>query len=135
MRVARYEPDGDGFVTIHTWDLIEEGNSFDTICGVSEPFGPGAYSNVEVPLFEEGSGYSSHAFDQSRLQEDQPLVAVPHRDVNHNGTFDFVAAAHDIPFTHGTHVRNDLPFPGAVNDWADVKVVADNGRRGGRSPD
>ncbi|SFG14516.1 hypothetical protein SAMN04488063_1562 [Halopelagius inordinatus] len=138
VRVARYEPKGDGFITIHTWDLIEEQNGSDTICGVSGLFEPGEYSNVEVQLFDDGTGYSPAFGDRERLEEDQPLVAVPHRDRNDNGSFDFVTEenpAHaDIPFTNGTQVRDDLPVDGATNDWADVKVVSDN-RNDGTSED
>ncbi|MEF8861305.1 MAG: hypothetical protein V5A29_15825 [Haloarculaceae archaeon] len=130
VRVARYVSKGDGFITIHTWDLIDDQNGPDTICGVSGFFGPGEYSNVTVELFDEGSGYSPAFGDRARLKEDQRLVAVPHRDMNHNGSFDFVTAenpAHaDIPFTNGTRARDDLPVDGAVNDWAEVKLVTDN---------
>lgn len=126
LRVARYEPKGDGFITIHTWGLITRGDAANTICGVTGPFGPGRYSNVEVRLFEDGTGYSDAFGDQDRLEESQPLVAVPHRDMNHNSSFE---KGTDIPFTNGTQVRNDLPLDGAVNDWADVKVVPDNRKR------
>lgn len=132
VRVARLVTRGDGFITIHTWDLIEEQNGPDTICGVAGPFGPGEYSNVEVPLFDEGTGYSPAFGDRDRLEETQRLVAVPHRDMNHSGSFEFVTEENpghaDIPFTNGRQVRDDLPVDGAVNDWAEVKVVTDRGR-------
>lgn len=128
VTVAKYEPKGDGFITIHTWDLIDEQDGPGTICGVSELIEPGKHRNIEVTLFEDDTGYSPEFADQQRLEADQRLVAVPHRDIEHTGEFDFTGHEHtDIPFTNGTQVRDDLPVDDAVNDWAYVRVVPDNG--------
>lgn len=118
----------DGFITIHTWDLIDEQDGPNTICGVSHLLTPGDYYGIKVPLFNPGSGYSEAFGEQNRLQETQRLVAVPHRDMNHNGTFDFTGESHiDIPFTRGPAVRTDLPVTNAVNDIDLVKVVENSG--------
>lgn len=115
----------DGFVTIHTMDLIEEEDSLNTIVGVGDVLSPGEYTDVPVSLFRDGSGFSSAFADQDQLEEDRTLVAVPHRDINHSGEFEFEADPHiDVPFTNGTHERDDLPFPGAVNSIADVEVLS-----------
>lgn len=78
---------------------------------------------MDVPLFHGGTGYSD-VFDQDQLDNARHrLVAVPHRDMDHTGEFDFVSTPHrDVPFTNGTQTRTDLPVDGAVNDVARVVV-------------
>lgn len=123
VTVERLRLEADGFITIHTWDLIEKQDGPNTIAGVSKPFEPGEYTEVDVPLFHDGTGYSD-GFDQDQLDNGRHrLVAVPHRDTDHTGDFDFVSTPHrDVPFTNGTQMRTDLPVDGAVNDVARIVV-------------
>lgn len=128
VTVERLDIAADGFITIHTWDLIAEQDGPNTIAGVSELLEAGSYVDVDVRLFDDGTGYSD-VFDQDRLSNGRHrLIAVPHRDIEHTGSFDFTSAPHkDIPFTRGTRVREDLPVDGAVNDEA-VVVVSQGSR-------
>lgn len=137
VRVARTLVEADGFITIHTWDLIAEQNGPDTICGVSGSLEPGEYFDVPVRLFHPRTGYSDAFGDQKRLEESQRLVAVPHRDMNHSGAFEFTEAPHtDVPFTNGPEARTDLPVDDAVNDVASVSVGrSEDEPDGERKPD
>lgn len=120
----------DGFITIHTWDLVAEQDGAGTIIGVSRLLEAGEdgegqeYKNEEVALFDTGTGFSGEFEGRKRLWKDQTLIAVPHRDINGNGEFDFTTEPHvDIPFTSGSRIREDLPVDGAVNDEARVTVT------------
>lgn len=120
----------DGFITIHTWDLVTEQDGAGTIIGASRLLEAGEdgegkeYKNEEVPLFDSGTGFSSEFEGRHRLWGNQTLIAVPHRDINRNGKFDFTTEPHvDIPFTEGSRMRGDLPVDGAVNDEAHVTVT------------
>lgn len=129
VQVARTLIEAEGFITIHTWDLIEEQDGPNTICGVSKHLDPGEYSNIPVRLFHRSRGYSESFGNQKRLGESQRLIAVPHRDMNHSGEFEFTKAPHtDVPFTNGPEARTDLPVDGAVNDVAAVTVGRPNER-------
>jgi rubrerythrin len=80
-------PDG-GFVAMHNSSLLD-GNVIGSVIGVSQKLDAGTYMNVEVPLY---TGVPGATFDQSALQEDQTLIAMPHRDTNGNGTYDFITS-------------------------------------------
>lgn len=128
VRVDRTLVETDGFITIHTWDLIENQDGPGTIVGVSELLEPGEHLNVPVPLFHDGTGYSPEFEGQRRLERNQRLVAVPHRDMEHTGGFEFAHGEHtDIPFTNGPQTNTNLPVDGAVNDVATVTVGQGNG--------
>lgn len=132
VRVARTLVEADGFITIHTWDLIAKQDGPNTICGVSRLLEPGEYFDVPVKLFHGRTGYSEAFGDQKRLEESQQLIAVPHRDVNHSGAFEFTEAPHtDVPFTDGPETRFDLPVDDAVNDVASVTVDRSDDRLNG----
>lgn len=123
VTVARTYLEGDGFITIHTWDLIAEQDSPGTIVGVSELLTPGEYKNITVNLFADGTGSSPGFEGQERLEGTQKLVAVPHRDVTGTGEVEFTGEnGHDIPFQNGPASRDDLPVPSAVNDVGTVTV-------------
>lgn len=126
--VDRLEIEANGFITIHTWDLIAEQDGPNTIAGVSDLLTPGVHHDAAVNLFEDGTGYSD-SFDQDRLElGTHRLLAVPHRDVSGTGEFEFAGDSHtDIPFTNGPQTRSDLPVDGAVNDVADVVVSRGRG--------
>ncbi|WP_331235311.1 DUF7282 domain-containing protein [Natronorarus salvus] len=114
----------DGFITVHTWDLIVEQDGPGTIVGVSRHLEPGEYVDEVVRLIHPTRGFSSAFDDQNRLSEDQRPIVVPHRDMEHIGEFDFAVAPYvDIPFTNGTREREDLPVEGAVNNVASVTVA------------
>lgn len=129
VTVDRTYVEHDGFITIHTWDLITEQDGPGTIIGVSRLLEAGEngegreYVDETVELFDPVTGISEEFEGQERLRESQPLVAVPHRDMAHSGEFDFTTDPHvDIPFTNGNRTRSDLPVEDAVNDVADVTV-------------
>ena len=65
-----------GFVVIHDSSLLV-GEVIESVIGTSEYLEPGTHENVEVTLDEP-------------LEEDETLIAMPHRDTNDNETFDFV---------------------------------------------
>ncbi|MFC4541930.1 hypothetical protein ACFO5R_08315 [Halosolutus amylolyticus] len=65
-----------GFVTIHDSSLLV-GNVIGSVIGTSEYLEPGTHENVTVTLDEP-------------LEEDETLIAMPHRDTNDNQTYDFV---------------------------------------------
>jgi hypothetical protein len=89
-------PDG-GFVAIHNSSLLD-GNVLGSVIGVSEKFDAGTVMNVEIPLY---SGVPGGDYDQSSLQENQTLIAMPHFDSNDNGTYDFITSGgkKDKPYT------------------------------------
>jgi hypothetical protein len=130
LTVDRTYVEHDGFITIHTWNLVAEQNGAGTIIGVSGLLEAGEngegreYRDQEIALFDGGTGFSSEFEGRVRLWDDQTLIAVPHRDINGNGEFDFTTEPHvDIPFTNGSRMRGDLPVDGAVNDQAQVTVT------------
>ncbi|WP_343124879.1 hypothetical protein [Natrinema sp. CBA1119] len=65
-----------GFVTIHDSSLLV-GEVFESVIGTSEYLEAGTHEQVEVTLDEP-------------LEEDETLIAMPHRDTNDNQTYDFV---------------------------------------------
>ena len=65
-----------GFVAMHDETLLE-GDAFGSVVGVSEYLEAGDHSDVEVTLDEP-------------LEENQTLIAMPHRDTNDNQEYDFV---------------------------------------------
>ncbi|WP_226007275.1 DUF7282 domain-containing protein [Natrinema salinisoli] len=75
-----------GFVTIHNSSLLV-GNVFESVIGTSAYLEAGTHENVEITLDEP-------------LEEDETLIAMPHRDTNDNETYDFVETegAADGPF-------------------------------------
>lgn len=90
-------PDG-GFIAMHDSSLLE-GNVAGSVIGVSKKFDASTQTDVNVPLY---SGVPGQDFGgQSRLQEDQTLIAMPHLDTNGNGTYDFITSGgnQDGPYT------------------------------------
>ena len=87
------------FVAIHDASLLE-GNVIGSVIGVSEYLERGEHENVSVELFD----VSGADFAASELTENQTLIAMPHLDTNHNGTYDFVATdgAEDGPYVDET---------------------------------
>ncbi|WP_254764758.1 DUF7282 domain-containing protein [Natrinema marinum] len=65
-----------GFVTIHDSSLLV-GNVIGSVIGTSEYLEAGTHENITITLDEP-------------LEEDETLIAMPHRDTNQNETYDFV---------------------------------------------
>ena len=85
-----------GFVVIR-----RENNDSAPIIGVSRYLAPGSYEDVRIRLFE----VPGRNFSQSRLEEDQELIAMLHRDSDGDRQFDFVRT--DEPLTqNGSVVQN-----------------------------
>ena len=103
-------PDG-GFVAMHDSSLLD-GNVAGSVIGVSEKYDAGTVMKVEIPLY---SGVPGSDFDQSALQEDQTLIAMPHKDTNDNGTYDFITSGGEAD---GAYVQNGS----AVVDDAEISV-------------
>ncbi|OAQ54401.1 hypothetical protein HTG_02315 [Natrinema mahii] len=93
-----------GFVTIHDSSLLV-GDVFESVIGTSAYLEAGTHEQVEVTLDEP-------------LEEDETLIAMPHRDTNDNETYDFVESegAADGPYL----TADDEP----VTDDAVVSVGA-----------
>ncbi|PSP55605.1 hypothetical protein BRC82_04815 [Halobacteriales archaeon QS_1_67_19] len=90
-----------GFVTIHD-DSVEE-TALASVLGTSVYLGPGTHTNVTIILARP-------------IEEDQTLVAMPHRDTNDNEVYDFVLSSGEFD---GPYTADD----GAVTDSAQVTVV------------
>jgi hypothetical protein len=103
-------PDG-GFVAMHDSSLLD-GNVAGSVIGVSEKYDAGTVMKVEVPLY---SGVPGSDFDQSALQEDQTLIAMPHKDTNDNGIYDFITSGGEAD---GAYVQDGS----AVVDDAEISV-------------
>ena len=103
-------PDG-GFVAMHDSSLLD-GNVAGSVIGVSEKYDAGTVMKVEIPLY---SGVPGSDFDQSTLQEDQTLIAMPHKDTNDNGTYDFITSGGEAD---GAYVQDGS----AVVDDAEISV-------------
>ena len=83
-----YLPDG-GFVAIHDSTLTTEDDATGSVIGVSEKLDPGLHNSVTVELFEE-TQVPGATYTQNELQEDQTLIAMPHRDNPDDGIYEFV---------------------------------------------
>jgi hypothetical protein len=89
-------PDG-GFVAIHDSSLLD-GAVVESVIGVSAYLEPGTHEDVEVTLFE---GVDGADFDTDSLEEDDTLIAMPHRDTDGDEEYDFVQndGGNDGPYT------------------------------------
>lgn len=90
-------PEG-GFVAIHDARLLE-GDALGSVVGVSELLDAGEHEDVEVTLFGDVPGAE---FEQSALEETQPLIPMPHLNTNDNESYDFISSegADDGPYTN-----------------------------------
>lgn len=80
----------DGFVVIHDATLLQ-GRVFESVIGVSKRLPAGVQADVAVYLTRPLSGAN------------ETLIAMPHKDSNDNGIYDFVSSqgAQDGPFKGG----------------------------------
>jgi hypothetical protein len=94
-----------GFVAIHNESLLQ-GNAVGSVIGVSSFQTSGAKQDVEIDLFNVPGAN----FNQSSLEENKTLIAMPHLDTDSDGNYDFVSSsgAEDGPYTdNGTPVTDD----------------------------
>ncbi|WP_254530949.1 DUF7282 domain-containing protein [Natrinema gelatinilyticum] len=102
-----------GFVTIHNSSLLV-GNTIGSVIGTSEYLEAGTHENVTITLDDP-------------LEEDETLIAMPHRDTNQNQTYDFVETEglEDGPFltADGEPVTDDAVV--TVETAADEEPVDD----------
>ena len=114
-------PEG-GFVAIH--------NESGAVIGVSESLEAGTTENVEVPLFE---GVEGTEFNQSELENDSALTAMPHYD--RNGSLGFaplILQDQTQPPANAAAVRLAHAVPGAgpvdvtVGEGNNSTVLFDN---------
>jgi uncharacterized surface protein with fasciclin (FAS1) repeats len=94
-----YVPE-NGFVAIHDSTLFD-GVVQGSVIGVSEQLEPGVHNDVPVALFDEER--TGGSFEKDSLQTDQTLIAMPHKDTNDNGSYDFLTSngAEDGAYTEG----------------------------------
>jgi PGF-CTERM protein len=87
VTVASVTLSDGGFVTIHDSTLLD-GDALGSVRGTSTYLGPGTHTDVEVTLDEP-------------LEEDDTLVAMPHRDTDGNEAYTFVESegSADGPYT------------------------------------
>jgi hypothetical protein len=114
-------PDG-GFVAIH--------NESGAVIGVSESLEAGTTENVEVPLFE---GVEGTEFNQSELENNSTLVAMPHYDRNESlGFAPLILQDQTQPPANAAAVRLVHAVPGAgpvdvtVGEGNNSTVLFDN---------
>ncbi|WP_144796610.1 DUF7282 domain-containing protein [Halorubrum depositum] len=125
VTVDRTYVEQDGFITIHTWDLVTQQDGAGSLIGASRLLEAGEngegkeHLDETVELFDADTGVLPEVAEQERLTESQTLIAVPHRDMDHSEKFD---SSVDVPFSEGSRLRTDLPADGAVNDVADVSL-------------
>ena len=95
-------PEG-GFVAIHDATLLE-GAVFTSVIGISEALPAGASEQVRVQL------------TRALVGDNETLVAMPHKDSNANGIYDFVssAGAEDGPFVGGQDAIDESALPAAL---------------------
>jgi PGF-CTERM protein len=85
--VDRTELANGGFVAIHDSTLLD-GDTFESVRGVSPALGAGVHEDVRVTLDEP-------------LESDDTLIPMPHRDTDGDGSYDFVTSSgeDDGPYT------------------------------------
>ncbi|PSP74256.1 hypothetical protein BRC86_06480 [Halobacteriales archaeon QS_3_64_16] len=101
-----------GFVAIH--EQTEDGGVGGVI-GVTEYLEAGTHEDVEATLFTDA--VEGGDFEQSMLEEDGTLIAMPHLDTDGDEAYEFVSSAGEVdgPYTEDG---------GAVVDPASVTVEA-----------
>ena len=104
----------DGYVAIHDSTLLD-GDAVGSVIGVSQYLEAGSYEQVEITLYQ---GVPDQSFNQSSLQGDQQLIAMPHRENNDNQEYNFVSSdgSADGPFTSAGEVVVDPAFVTIGND-------------------
>lgn len=85
----------DGFIAIHDSELLSDDPVVaGSVIGVSEYLEAGVYENVEVTLYDVPGGEDNGNFEADEVfDEDETLIAMPHRDTNDNETYDFIISS------------------------------------------
>lgn len=112
----------DGYIAIHDSTLLDDPPVIaGSVIGVSDYFEAGTYENVEVTLFADFPGVDFP--EDTTLQGEQVLIAMPHEETNGNMMYNFVSSGGtaDGPF----FVDEDSE-QGAVVDVASVGVGGDD---------
>jgi hypothetical protein len=102
-----------GFVAIHDSSL-NEGAVISSVIGVSDYLAPGTHEDVEITLFD----VPGRDFDQSALEEDQTLIAMPHLDTDGDEEYGFVATGGEVD---GPYTEDGAP----VVDTAQITIETD----------
>jgi len=87
VTVAKAMLPEDGYIAIHDSSLLD-GAVLDSVIGVSEYLEAGTHEDLQVHLFN----VKGADFDMETLDEDQALIAMPHRETNDNETYNFVSS-------------------------------------------
>ena len=106
-------PEG-GFVTIHDATLLE-GEVFESVIGVSEFLEPERHTGIEVDLF---TGVPGAEFEEDRLTETQPLIAMPHLDTDGDEQYGFIETEgeEDGPYLDDGQAVIDVGFVSVEED-------------------
>jgi hypothetical protein len=103
VNVAEVTVPDNGFVAIHNGS-VADGDVLGSVVGVTGKLSAGTHEDVTAHLWDD-------------LDEDQPLVAMPHKDTDDNGVYSFVA---DNGQTDGPYTDGGQP----VTDAAQVTISA-----------
>jgi len=103
-----------GYVAVHDARLFE-GQVIESVIGVSDYLDPGMYRHLEIDLFD----VKGAEFDRDALQEEQPLVPMPHMETGDNEEYDFVdtGGEQDGPYVRSGQPVVDIGFvaPGSAS--------------------
>jgi predicted ribosomally synthesized peptide with SipW-like signal peptide len=110
-----------GFVAIHNASLLD-GNAVGSVIGVSNFLSAGSQTDVQVDLYD----VPGVSLNQTALEENQTLIAMPHLDTDNDTTYDFVSTngAEDSPYTENGSAVTDDAFISVIND---TNVTPPNG--------
>ncbi len=99
VTVASFYLPRDGYIAIHDSTLLDDPPVIaGSVIGVSDYFEAGTYQNVEVTLFGDIPGTDFP--EDTTLQGDQVLIAMPHEETNGNEAYNFISSggAADGPY-------------------------------------
>jgi hypothetical protein len=124
LTVERTVVHDGGFVAIHDASLLD-GDVLESVIGVSDKLDPGSHEAVEVALDDVPSG-------------DARLIAMPHKDTNANGAYDFVTSegTDDGPYVAGggavVHAATvGFPADASADDSTDADPSSGDGAGAG----
>ncbi|TSD15843.1 PGF-CTERM sorting domain-containing protein [Haloglomus irregulare] len=111
--VDRTELANGGFVTIHDSSVLD-GATFESVRGSSEKLDAGIHSDIRITLDEP-------------LENDDTVVAMPHRDTDDDGSYDFVTSdgGDDGPYTDADGSIVTDAGSAVLTDTADVTMADD----------
>jgi len=105
----------DGYVAIHN-DSLQDGNVVGSVIGVSEYLEAGQYENLTVELFDVPGA----DFDESELNQNEVIIAMPHEETTGDESYDFVSSngTDDGPYTADGEPVTDVDLVLAPDDDA-----------------